>query len=90
MAGCLPVLLQQEQPTHLWGRLVPQGWAVPRSGLSPGFYRVASKCNSPPDRVCQCKLGLSSSEPTYIYWGKAWCSLRISGLYLGPLLDGAG
>lgn len=41
---------------------MPQGWAVPWGGLSPGFYRVARKCNSPPDRVCQSELGLGSSE----------------------------
>lgn len=46
----------------------PQGWNVPRGGLSPAFYRVASKCNSPPDRICQSKLGLGSSEPAYRCW----------------------
>lgn len=48
----------------------PQGWNVPRGGLSPAFYRVASKCNSPPDRICQSKLGLGSSEPAYRCWGE--------------------
>lgn len=91
MAGCLPVLLLWEQPTHLWGRPVLQGWAVPRGGLSPGFYRVASKCNSPPDRVCQSKLGLDSSEPAYRCLGENLVFLKDKwGLHLRPLLNGAG
>lgn len=97
MAGCLPVLLLQEQPTHLWacwaagireagvpGVGCPQGWAG-----SCFFCRVAGKW--PPLRTgCQCELGLGSSEPACRWWGKTWSSLRISGLLLGPLLDGAG
>lgn len=38
MAGCLPVLLLQEQPTHLWACWAAgtRGGRCPRGGLSPG------------------------------------------------------
>lgn len=87
----VPVLLLRNSPptSGRAGQLEYRGW-WPRGGLAPGVGWPLVSTGWPPDRVCQSELGLGSSQPAYRCWGKTWCSLRISGLHLGPLVDGAG